>query len=125
MEVQVRTEPIIMRLFRKMHWKWHCGWNLTEWDTLTNTVTKAALVNQQNVVQNEKRESVDNAAYGFNQGLIAKNLYPKGHPYSWTVIGEMEDLASATVEDVRLSIKNSMLRIMQLLLFQAILIRKR
>jgi len=68
---------------------------------LTNTVTKSALVNQQNVVQNEKRESVDNAAYGFNQGLIAKNLYPKGHPYSWTVIGEMEDLTSASVEDVR------------------------
>jgi len=68
---------------------------------LENTVTKAALVNQQNVVQNEKRESVDNAAYGFNQGLIGKNLYPKGHPYSWTVIGEMEDLTGATVEDVR------------------------
>jgi zinc protease len=68
---------------------------------LENTVTKPALVNQQNVVQNEKRESVDNAAYGFNQGLIGKNLYPKGHPYSWTVIGEMEDLTSATVEDVR------------------------
>lgn len=68
---------------------------------LENTVTKQALVNQQNVVQNEKRESVDNAAYGFNQGLIGKNLYPKGHPYSWTVIGEMEDLTGATVEDVR------------------------
>ncbi len=68
---------------------------------LTNTVTKNALVNQQNVVQNEKRESVDNAAYGFNSGLIAKNLYPAGHPYSWSVIGEMEDLRSATVEDVR------------------------
>jgi zinc protease len=68
---------------------------------LENTVTKSALVNQQNVVQNEKRESVDNAPYGFNQGLILKNLYPKGHPYSWTVIGEMEDLANATVEDVR------------------------
>jgi zinc protease len=68
---------------------------------LENTVTKQALVNQQNVVQNEKRESVDNAAYGFNQGLIGKNLYPKGHPYSWTVIGEMEDLTGATVGDVR------------------------
>ncbi len=68
---------------------------------LENTVTKTALGNQQNVVQNEKRESVDNAAYGFNQGLIGKNLYPKGHPYSWTVIGEMEDLTGATVEDVR------------------------
>ncbi|MGD0755929.1 MAG: pitrilysin family protein [Bacteroidales bacterium] len=68
---------------------------------LTNTVTKTSLANQQNVVQNEKRESVDNAAYGFNQEIIAKNLYPKGHPYSWTVIGKMEDLTGATVEDVR------------------------
>jgi zinc protease len=68
---------------------------------LTNTVTKKSLANQQNVVQNEKRESVDNAAYGFNQEIISKNLYPKGHPYSWTVIGEMEDLTGATVEDVR------------------------
>ncbi len=68
---------------------------------LENTVTKAAFVNQQNVVQNEKRESVDNAPYGFNMGLIYKNLYPKGHPYSWTVIGEMEDLANATVDDVK------------------------
>lgn len=68
---------------------------------LENTVTKKALANQQNVVQNEKRQSVDNAPYGFNQGLILKNLYPKGHPYSWTVIGEMEDLTNATVEDVK------------------------
>ena len=68
---------------------------------LTNTVTKSALVNQQNVVQNEKRQSVDNAAYGFNSEIIAKNLYPDGHPYSWTVIGLMEDLTNATVEDVR------------------------
>jgi len=68
---------------------------------LENMVTKSALVNQQNVVQNEKRESVDNAPYGFNQGLILKNLYPKGHPYGWTVIGEMQDLTNATVEDVK------------------------
>ncbi len=67
---------------------------------LENTVTKTALANQQNVVQNEKRQSVDNAAYGFNQELILKNLYPKGHPYSWTVIGNMEDLTNASVGDV-------------------------
>jgi len=68
---------------------------------LENTVTSSALANQQNVVQNEKRQSVDNAPYGFNYGLILKNLYPTGHPYSWTVIGEMEDLTNATVEDVK------------------------
>lgn len=68
---------------------------------LENTVTKSAFANQQNVVQNEKRQSVDNAPYGFNEGLILKNLFPRGHPYSWTVIGEMEDLTNATVDDVK------------------------
>ena len=68
---------------------------------LENTVTQSAFANQQNVVQNEKRQSVDNAPYGFNNYLILKNLYPAGHPYSWTVIGEMEDLQNATVEDVK------------------------
>ena len=68
---------------------------------LENTVTKAAFANQQNVVQNEKRQSVDNAPYGFNEYLILKNLYPAGHPYSWDVIGEMADLTNATVDDVK------------------------
>lgn len=68
---------------------------------LENTVTHAALANQQNVVQNEKRQSVDNAPYGFNEYLLLKNLYPKGHPYSWDVIGEMQDLQNATVNDVK------------------------
>jgi len=68
---------------------------------LENTVTKSAFVNQQNVVQNEKRQSVDNAPYGHEDALILKTLYPKGHPYSWDVIGEMEDLTNATVDDVK------------------------
>lgn len=68
---------------------------------LENTVTQAAFANQQNVVQNEKRQSVDNAPYGHNEALVLKNLYPSGHPYSWDVIGEMEDLQNATVEDVK------------------------
>jgi len=68
---------------------------------LENTVTLSAFANQQNVVQNEKRQSVDNAPYGFNNYLILKNLYPEGHPYSWSVIGEMDDLQNATVEDVK------------------------
>jgi zinc protease len=68
---------------------------------LENTVTKTSMANQQNVVQNEKRQSVDNAPYGFNEETILKNLYPKGHPYSWTVIGDMKDLTNATIEDVK------------------------
>lgn len=68
---------------------------------LQNTVTQAAFVNQQNVVQNEKRQSYDNQPYGHNSWVIATNLYSHGHPYSWTVIGEMEDLQNATIEDVK------------------------
>ena len=68
---------------------------------LENTVTKSAFANQQNVVQNEKRQSYDNRPYGHNQWVIAKNLYPAGYPYNWTVIGEMQDLFNASVEDVK------------------------
>ncbi|MCX6305003.1 MAG: pitrilysin family protein [Bacteroidetes bacterium] len=68
---------------------------------MINTVTEKAFSNQQNVVQNEKRQSYDNQPYGFTSWVVAKNLYPKGHPYSWTVIGEMEDLKNATVDDVK------------------------
>lgn len=68
---------------------------------LINTVTQSAFVNQQNVVQNEKRQMVDNRPYGHNSYVIDKNLYPAGHPYNWQVIGEMEDLFNATVEDVK------------------------
>jgi zinc protease len=68
---------------------------------LQNTVTREAFVNQQNVVQNEKRQSYDNQPYGHNSWIFAKNLYPEGHPYNWTVIGEMEDLFNATIDDVK------------------------
>ncbi|HNY14047.1 MAG TPA: pitrilysin family protein, partial [Bacteroidales bacterium] len=66
-----------------------------------NSVTKKSLAIQQNVVQNEKRQGVDNSPYGFTEYVIYKNLYPEGHPYSWDVIGEMDDLKNATVEDAR------------------------
>ncbi len=68
---------------------------------LENTVTQSAFANQQNIVQNEKRQGVDNVPYGHNDALILKTVYPKGHPYSWDVIGEMEDLQNATVADVK------------------------
>ncbi len=68
---------------------------------MINTVTPSAFANQQNVVQNEKRQSVDNQPYGHSRGLIGKTLYPEGHPYNWTVIGEMADLFNATVDDVK------------------------
>lgn len=66
-----------------------------------NSVTPRNLAIQQNVVQNEKRQGEDNSPYGFTNYVISKNLYPASHPYSWEVIGEMEDLTNATLDDVR------------------------
>ena len=68
---------------------------------LINTVTESAFYNQQEVVQNEKRQRVDNNPYGHTGWVIDKNLYPEGHPYNWQVIGELVDLQSATIEDVK------------------------
>jgi len=66
-----------------------------------NSVTQRALAIQQNVVQNEKRQGVDNRPYGFTSYVIYKNLYPGDHPYNWDVIGEMEDLKNASLGDAR------------------------
>ena len=66
-----------------------------------NTVTDPVLAKEKQVVKNEKRQSVDNRPYGFNQQIIDRNLYPKNHPYNWQVIGSLEDLQNATLEDVK------------------------
>ncbi len=68
---------------------------------MINTVTTAALEREKQVVKNEKRQRVDNAAYGYTGEVIRAALYPEGHPYSWTVIGSLPDLQAATLEDLR------------------------
>ena len=67
---------------------------------LLGAITQAKLDEQRGVVQNEKRQG-ENQPYGIARELIAKGSYPPGHPYSWTVIGSMEDLNAASLEDVK------------------------
>lgn len=66
-----------------------------------NTVTEPVLAKEKQVVKNEKRQGVDNQPYGHTSYVIDKNLYPAGHPYSWQVIGSLEDLQAATLQDVK------------------------
>ena len=68
---------------------------------MINTVTTEALEREKQVVKNEKRQRVDNAPYGHTGAVIRENLYPPGHPYSWTVIGSLDDLQNATLDDVK------------------------
>ncbi len=66
---------------------------------LLGAIDQAKLDEQRGVVQNEKRQG-ENQPYGKQYDLLTKAMFPKGHPYSWTVIGEMEDLNAASLEDV-------------------------
>ncbi|MFO7526627.1 MAG: pitrilysin family protein [Ignavibacteriaceae bacterium] len=68
---------------------------------LLSTVTQEAFINQQEVVQNEKRQSYDNQPYGHTRSVIDKLVYPENHPYHWQVIGSLDDLRNATLEDIR------------------------
>ncbi|MGA2622735.1 MAG: pitrilysin family protein [Bacteroidota bacterium] len=67
---------------------------------LLGVLDQKKLDEQRGVVQNEKRQG-ENEPYAISEELITKNTYPSGHPYSWTVIGSMEDLNAASLEDVK------------------------
>jgi zinc protease len=64
------------------------------------TLNQEILDLQRGVVQNEKRQS-ENQPYAVVEELVAKSTYPAEHPYSHTVIGSMEDLDAASLDDVR------------------------
>src|SRR5438477_7359069 len=68
---------------------------------LPDKLDQASLSNQQDVVRNERRQSVENAPYGIVDEGMFHLLYPKGHPYYGDVIGSHEDIQSAKLEDVR------------------------
>jgi zinc protease len=67
---------------------------------LLGAIDTLKLNEQRGVVQNEKRQG-DNEPYGKTEYLIAENTFPAGHPYSWTVIGSMDDLDAAKLDDVK------------------------
>lgn len=56
---------------------------------------------QRDVVKNERRQSYENRPWGNAELLLPAVLWPKGHPYSWPVIGSMNDLTAATLDDVK------------------------
>ncbi len=67
---------------------------------LLGSIDQKRLDEQRGVVQNEKRQN-ENQPYGVTRELITKGTAQAGHPYSWTVIGSMEDLNAASLDDVR------------------------
>ncbi|MEZ4272914.1 MAG: pitrilysin family protein [Myxococcota bacterium] len=68
---------------------------------LLETLTEAKLDNQREVVKNERRQSVENQPYGLSAEKVIQTLFPADHPYYGDVIGSMDDLNAATLEDVK------------------------
>src|SRR5207342_1392678 len=67
---------------------------------LVGAIGQSELDEQRGVVQNEKRQG-ENQPYGRSYDVLLKSLYPEGHPYHHTVIGSMNDLNAASLEDVK------------------------
>jgi len=68
---------------------------------LLEAMTVEKLNNQRDVVKNERRFRVDNQPYGTAGERIGEIMFPVGHPYHWSVIGSMEDLSAASLDDVK------------------------
>src|SRR5690606_15966797 len=67
---------------------------------LGNYISKDMLERERGVVQNEKRQG-ENQPYGRVHLEKSARMYPYSHPYSWPVIGSMEDLSAASLDDIR------------------------
>lgn len=68
---------------------------------LLDAVTEKKFEVQRETVKNERGQRVDNQPYGRLYERVSQALYPDLHPYSWPVIGWMDDLNRANVNDVK------------------------
>jgi predicted Zn-dependent peptidase len=64
--------------------------------SLLDAMTPETVDGQRDVVKNERRESYESEPYGKAYLALPALLYPKGHPYSWTVIGSMARRSAAS-----------------------------
>ncbi len=68
---------------------------------LLPAVTQEKFEVQRETVKNERGQRVDNQPYGLRFERTAEALYPKGHPYSWSTIGYVEDLDRVDLADLK------------------------
>ena len=67
---------------------------------LLPAMTQQKLDTQRDVVKNERRWSVDNQPYGTWWEKLPALAFPPEHPFHHSLIGSMEDLSEASLEDV-------------------------
>jgi len=67
---------------------------------LLPAMTQEKLDTQRDVVKNERRWSVDNQPYGTWWERLPALCFPPEHPFHHSLIGSMEDLTAASLDDV-------------------------
>ena len=67
---------------------------------LLPAMTQKKLDTQRDVVKNERRWSVDNQPYGTCWEKLQELTFPASHPFHHSLIGSMEDLSEASLEDI-------------------------
>ncbi len=73
---------------------------------LLPAMTQKKLDTQRDVVKNERRWSVDNQPYGTWWERLPALAFPESHPFHHSLIGSMEDLSEASLEDVEQFFRN-------------------
>ena len=68
---------------------------------MSDEVDSVALANQQDVVRNERRQSIENRPYGMTEEAIYAALFPVGHPYRAVIMGSHADIQSIRLDDVK------------------------
>src|ERR1700730_5888159 len=68
---------------------------------LLDELDQSKLSNQQDVVRNERRQSVENAPYGIVEGALFHELFPKSQPSFASVSGSQADIRAAKLEDLK------------------------
>jgi zinc protease len=68
---------------------------------LLPAMTQEKLDTQRDVVKNERRWAVDNQPYGTMLEKLQELVFPPSHPFHHSLIGSMEDLSAASLDDVR------------------------
>jgi zinc protease len=68
---------------------------------LLDGLDQEKLSNQQDVVRNERRQSIENRPYGIVDEMVFHQLFPKGHPYYANIIGSHADIQAAQLGDVQ------------------------
>lgn len=67
---------------------------------LLPAMTQVKLDTQRDVVKNERRWSIDNQPYGTVWEKLQELAFPSEHPFHHSVIGSMEDLSAASLDDI-------------------------